>query len=142
METEQPFENTASSSQEDALVSLGTALDEGHDEDDSALPAFPRSEDALNPTAQRKAAKKAQKAERRAQLEGRGDPTAGQKLCDMCGTSVNLLIRCMYEESPTEWKMVCGKKCWKVVSGGVADGDAAHPHYRYGGLWKNRRAQS
>jgi hypothetical protein len=24
------------------------------------------------------------------------------------------------------------------VSGGVADGDSQHPHYRYGGLWKNR----
>ena len=28
--------------------------------------------------------------------------------------------------------MVCGK-CWHVVSGGVVDGDAQHPHYRYGG---------
>jgi len=35
--------------------------------------------------------------------------------------------------------MMCGK-CWKGASGGVPDGDAAHPHYRYGGLWKNRRA--
>ena len=24
----------------------------------------------------------------------------------------------------------------------VADGDAAHPHYAYGGLWKNRNPQS
>ena len=35
------------------------------------------------------------------------------------------------------WRMVCGK-CWRGVSGGVVDGDKAHPHYRYGGLWKNR----
>jgi hypothetical protein len=36
-----------------------------------------------------------------------------------------------------QWRMVCGR-CWRTVSGGVADGDAQHPHYRYGGLWKNR----
>ena len=85
--------------------------------------------------------KKAKKAERRAQREGRGDPTAGQKKCDMCGKSVNLLIRCMYEEGQVDWKMVCGK-CWNVASGGVVDGDSDHPHYKYGGLWKNRRAQT
>ena len=90
---------------------------------------------------QRKALKKAKKAERRAQREGRGDPSAGQKPCDMCGKQVNLLIRCMYEEGQIDWKMVCGK-CWKVASGGVVDGDESHPHYRYGGLWKNRRAQT
>lgn len=90
---------------------------------------------------QRKALKKEKKAERRAQRQGCGDPTAGQKTCDMCGKSVNLLIRCMYESGQTDWKMVCGK-CWKIASGGVVDGDKDHPHYRYGGLWKNRRAQS
>eukprot|EP00526_Cylindrotheca_closterium_P019535 CAMPEP_0113636246 /NCGR_PEP_ID=MMETSP0017_2-20120614/18920_1 /TAXON_ID=2856 /ORGANISM="Cylindrotheca closterium" /LENGTH=232 /DNA_ID=CAMNT_0000547113 /DNA_START=311 /DNA_END=1006 /DNA_ORIENTATION=+ /assembly_acc=CAM_ASM_000147 len=83
---------------------------------------------------QRKALKKAKKAERRAQRQGCGDPTAGQKTCDMCGKSVNLLIRCMYESGQTDWKMVCGK-CWKIASGGVVDGDKNHPHYRYGGLW-------
>lgn len=46
----------------------------------------------------------------------------------------------MYEEGQADWKMVCGK-CWHVASGGVVDGDAHHPHYRYGGLWKNRRKQ-
>jgi hypothetical protein len=89
--------------------------------------------------AERKAAKKAMKAARRAQREGRGDPSAGQKPCDMCGKSVNMLIRCTYDASG-EWKMVCGK-CWNDASGGVVDGDAQHPHYRYGGLWKNRRAK-
>ena len=87
--------------------------------------------------AERKALKKQKKAERRAQREGRGDPSAGQKECDMCGKSVNLLIRCTYDES-LQWKMVCGS-CWKIASGGVVDGDASHPYYRYGGLWKNRR---
>lgn len=89
--------------------------------------------------AERKAAKKAMKAARRAQREGRGDSSAGQKTCDMCGASVDLLIRCTYDES-LQWKMVCGK-CWKKASGGVVDGDGNHPYYRYGGLWKNRRAQ-
>lgn len=89
--------------------------------------------------AERKAAKKAKKAVRRAQREGRGDPSSGRKQCYMCGNSVDLLIRCTYDESG-EWKMVCGK-CWKVASGGVVDGDVEHPYYRYGGLWKNRRKQ-
>mmetsp|Transcript_32146 Transcript_32146/g.58141 ORF Transcript_32146/g.58141 Transcript_32146/m.58141 type:complete len:232 (+) Transcript_32146:372-1067(+) len=87
--------------------------------------------------AERKAAKKAKKAARRAQREGRGDPTVGQKPCDICGNSVNLLIRSTFDASG-EWKMVCGK-CWNFASGGVVDGDENHPHYRYGGLWKNRR---
>lgn len=101
-------------------------------------------QEGLDPDAirkiQRKAAQKALKLERRAQREGRGDPEAGKKACDMCAKSVNLLIRCMYEQGQTDWKMICGK-CWNVASGGVVDGDADHPHYRYGGLWKNRRAQ-
>ena len=90
--------------------------------------------------ARRKAEKKRKKAERRAQREGRGDPTAGQKQCTLCAKSVNLLIRCQHDKSG-EWAMVCGK-CWNGVSGGVVDGDDSHPYYRYGGLWKNRRAQT
>eukprot|EP00557_Chaetoceros_sp_GSL56_P007938 CAMPEP_0176489626 /NCGR_PEP_ID=MMETSP0200_2-20121128/7398_1 /TAXON_ID=947934 /ORGANISM="Chaetoceros sp., Strain GSL56" /LENGTH=240 /DNA_ID=CAMNT_0017886799 /DNA_START=259 /DNA_END=978 /DNA_ORIENTATION=- len=79
----------------------------------------------LSKNAARKAAKKLKKQQRRAQREGRGDESAGQKQCDMCGKNVDLLIRCTYEES-LQWRMVCGK-CWKVASGGVVDGDAAHP---------------
>lgn len=130
-------------------------VDEGwkHEAEDSIYSSNPTMNLEIEPTidfseeeterarkAQRKAAKKAKKAERRAQREGRGNPSAGQKSCDMCSASVDLLIRCMYEEGQTEWKMVCGK-CWNIASGGVVDGDANHPHYRYGGLWKNRRAQ-
>ena len=92
-----------------------------------------------DPKARRKEEKKRMKAERRAQREGRGDPSTGQKQCTYCNKSVDLLIRCTYDSSE-EWGMVCGK-CWKDVSGGVVDGDDAHPFYRYGGLWKNRRAQ-
>lgn len=86
---------------------------------------------------ERKALKKKKKAERRAQREGRGDLTAGQKPCDMCHKSVDLLIRCTYDQT-LQWRMVCGS-CWKKASGGVVDGDSSHPYYRYGGLWKNRR---
>ena len=81
---------------------------------------------------QRKQAKKLAKQKRRAQREGRGDPSAGQKQCDVCAKSVDLLIRCTIDQTEG-WKMVCGK-CWNCVSGGVVDGDTAHPYYRYGGL--------
>lgn len=80
----------------------------------------------------RKAEKKRKKAERRLQREGKL-PSGGQKDCDMCGASVDLLIRCTYDASQ-EWKMVCGK-CWKKASGGVVDGDANHPYYKYGGKY-------
>ena len=56
----------------------------------------------LDAKAQRKAEKKRKKAERRAQRQGKGDPTAGQKQCTLCHKSVNLLIRCTYDESG-EW---------------------------------------
>merc|ERR1711871_804787 len=83
---------------------------------------------------QRKAAKKLMKAEKRARLTG--DGSDGSKLCTCCSSPSNLLIRCRIDETKA-WHMVCGK-CWQKVSGGVPDGDAAHPHYCYGGLWKNR----
>lgn len=85
---------------------------------------------------ERKAATKAAKALTRAKREGRAPPGAGQKKCDLCARGVDLLVRCQIDET-LKWKLVCGP-CWPSVSGGVVDGDAAHPHYRYGGLWKNR----
>merc|ERR1711924_231053 len=42
----------------------------------------------------RKAAKKATKALRRAKRAGVADETTGQKRCDLCYASVNLLARC------------------------------------------------
>ena len=110
--------------------------DDNNDDDDDNVQLDPNA----RRKAERKAAKKARKAARRAEREGRGDPTAGQKQCDMCSKSVDLLVRCKHKESKGEWEMVCGK-CWNVASGGVVDGDANHPEYNYGGLWKNRRAQ-
>ena len=95
----------------------------------------------------RKAAKKAAKAAKRSKRAGASsdnedgsDASDGSKACDVCDKRVDLLVRCQVD-STKRWKMACGK-CWKVASGGVPDGDADHPHYRYGGLWKNRRAAS
>ena len=107
---------------------------------------------------QRKARKeevKAQKADKRARREGHVPEDYGQKACSICKQQKDLLIRC--EQTPewtcgciagaphtdhslvlpvrcqidkTEtWHMVCGK-CWRTVSGGVVDGDDAHPDYR------------
>ena len=85
---------------------------------------------------ERKEAVKALKAERRARRSG--DVVSGQKACDLCAADVDLLVRCQTDATQV-WHMVCGR-CWNGVSGGVVDGDGDHPHYRYGGLWKNRRA--
>jgi len=89
--------------------------------------------------AERKAAKKATKAAKRAKREGNAPDSVVQKPCDLCDRGRDLLIRCQIDETKS-WKMVCGK-CWKDVSGGVVDGDKSHPHYTYGGLWKNRNAK-
>merc|ERR1712192_34749 len=74
-----------------------------------------------------------------AKREGEAPHGTGQKVCqhEGCQRSVDLLVRCQTDESNGQWLLVCGK-CWRLVSGGVADGDAQHPGYRYGGLWKNR----
>jgi hypothetical protein len=120
------------------VVSLNDGDNNGEDDDndEGAIDDDSASEEELDPRAARKAAKKRTKAARRAVREGRADPGHGQKDCDVCSKSVDLLIRCTID-STGAWNMVCGK-CWKDVSGGVVDGDASHPHYRYGGLWKNR----
>ena len=73
-------------------------------------------------------------------MTGVADESTGQKQCDLCDASVNLLVRCR-TDTTKKWRMVCGR-CWKDVSGGVPDGDASHPNYQYGGLWKNRNVQS
>lgn len=104
----------------------------------SSTPGKKRGETAEERAA-RKAAVKAEKQRKRAAREGRMeevDPNHGRKPCDLCDKLCDLLIRCQIDESG-RWYMVCGGKCWRDVSGGVVDGDAHHPHYRYGGLWKN-----
>jgi len=93
-----------------------------------------------DPRSANRARKKALKAAKR---ERKRSPAAAaaakQKPCDICQRQVDLLIRCTVDQSQ-EWKMLCGR-CWKDASGGIPDGDEDHPHYRYGGLWKNRSAQ-
>ena len=89
----------------------------------------------LDEKALRKARKKAAKAQRRKIREGKADASVGQKICTTCGKQCDLLIRCRVDAT-RKWHMVCGK-CWHIHSGGVPDGDAGHPHYTYGGLWKN-----
>jgi len=65
----------------------------------------------------------------------------GNKRCDKCGESRSMLVRCQVDETKA-WKMICVKGCWKSVSGGVTDGTPEFPHYKYGGVWKNRRKVS
>lgn len=67
------------------------------------------------------------------------DPEDHRKPCTVCSTPRDVLLRCQIDES-AQWHFVCPGKCWKQVSGGVVDGDAEHPHYRYGGMWKNKAA--
>lgn len=122
-------ESTSSSksraSSSSTIMDLADVVREQHFDEDGVTDA----------KAARKAAKKQMKALKRKKRQGL-DPRHGQKPCSLCGTSVDLLIRCTIDETET-WNMVCGK-CWHSVSGGVVDGDKDHPHYRYGGLWKNR----
>ena len=66
-------------------------------------------------------------------------PSAYRKPCDLCHTPNDVLVRCQIEET-CSWYFVCTKKCWRDVSGGIVDGDSNHPHYRYGGMWKNKHA--
>lgn len=93
-----------------------------------------------DPMAVKKTLRKAEKKRKQQQRQEQGqdlDASAGQKQCHVCSKSVDLLVCCTIDESQ-QWKMVFGK-CWNDVSGGVVDGDAQHPHYQYGGLWKNQR---
>ena len=65
-------------------------------------------------------------------------PAVGRKPCESCGRAeCEELIRCR-AASWEGWRLVCGA-CWRKASGGVPDGDAAHPEYQYGGLWRFRK---
>lgn len=118
------------------------ASDDGEASDVDVIPSSPRGEGGDAKDAKRdarKAAKRAAKAAKRAKRAGEDGGAGGSKPCDGCDKASDLLVRCQVDESK-RWQMLCGA-CWKRASGGVTDGDADHPHYRYGGLWKNRRAQ-
>ena len=73
--------------------------------------------------------------------EENNNSSKGNKRCDKCGESRSMLVRCQIDETKA-WKMICVKGCWKSVSGGVTDGTPEFPHYKYGGVWKNRRKVS
>jgi hypothetical protein len=118
--------------------STAVQSDSSSSSDSSDETAAPVAEDEAQVKLQRKAAAKAAKALARAKRECNAPADTGQKPCDMCSKGVDLLVRCQTDASQV-WRMVCGK-CWKVASGGQVDGDARHPHYRYGGLWKNRKS--
>jgi len=66
-------------------------------------------------------------------------PSTFRKPCAMCSTPSDVLVRCRIDSTAT-WHLVCPKKCWKEVSGGVVDGDPDHTYYQYGGMWKNKHA--
>jgi hypothetical protein len=72
-----------------------------------------------------------------AEVPDNGGAAKGSKRCDKCRVFVDQMIRCRVDAS-RQWRMICDA-CWPSVSGGVTDGDDAHPFYQYGGLWKNRR---
>ena len=66
-------------------------------------------------------------------------PSAYRKPCDLCHAPNDVLVRCRIDDT-CAWYFVCTKKCWTKVSGGVVDGSPDHPHYKYGGMWKNKHA--
>ena len=116
---------------DDVTIVTSDASDDG----DGGVTSEGDSEPA-SPRSLRKAAKKEAKAARRAARAGQGPVSSGNKTCDTCSREESMLIRCRTDASG-EWRMVCGP-CWKHASGGVTDGDAAHPFYVYGGVWKNK----
>ncbi|KAF2107231.1 hypothetical protein BDV96DRAFT_589944 [Lophiotrema nucula] len=64
------------------------------------------------------------------------------KLCTLCETPRQTLVRCQIDESQ-KWHFVCPGKCWKSVSGGTEDArglEEQYPYYRYGGMRKDRSA--
>jgi hypothetical protein len=82
-----------------------------------------------------------------------------RKNCTLCNKPRDVLVRCQLDEAsladtdpingdaapdlkPGAWHFVCPGSCWKLVSGGVIDGDLKEGRegYRYGGMWKNKHA--
>ncbi|OSS45368.1 hypothetical protein B5807_10368 [Epicoccum nigrum] len=64
------------------------------------------------------------------------------KECSLCHTPRQMLVRCQTDATGA-WNFVCPGKCWHSVSGGVEDAkglEGEFPHYRYGGMWKDRAA--
>lgn len=92
------------------------------------------------PASERKKARALRKQKAKQQKRNRIAPGGGtgRKQCGQCAKpECELLVRCK-SKNWSGWKLVCGK-CWASASGGVPDGDTAHPDYRYGGLWRYRK---
>ena len=64
-------------------------------------------------------------------------PNPHSKPCDLCQRRRDVLIRCRIDDTK-KWYFVCTGKCWQGVSGGNVDGGSEHPHYKYGGTWRNK----
>lgn len=67
-------------------------------------------------------------------------PTSFRKSCTLCSQPQPVLVRCQIDATGA-WHFVCPGHCWRSVSGGTIDA-AGHrdefPHYRYGGMYKNK----
>ncbi|PRP88447.1 hypothetical protein PROFUN_03164 [Planoprotostelium fungivorum] len=84
----------------------------------------------------KKAAREAKKSNRQG---SDSSVEASRKPCDLCHEKRDVLVRCMIDDSE-QWKLICTKGCWQKVSGGQVDGVKEKEHYRYGGMWKNHKA--
>ena len=94
-----------------------------------------KSERKMSPEARKVARKQRKQA---AKVSKSRRPTVGRKPCGSCAKEeCEELIRCQ-AAGWEGWLLVCGA-CWKQASGGVPDGDADHPMYKYGGLWRFRK---
>jgi len=67
------------------------------------------------------------------------DSSASSKPCSLCQRRRDVLIRCQIDETKT-WNFICPGKCWYSITGGRTFASEHHPHYVYGGTWKNRHA--
>eukprot|EP00928_Gymnodinium_smaydae_P088543 TRINITY_DN72613_c0_g1_i1.p1 TRINITY_DN72613_c0_g1~~TRINITY_DN72613_c0_g1_i1.p1 ORF type:complete len:296 (-),score=57.29 TRINITY_DN72613_c0_g1_i1:230-1117(-) len=122
------------------LADVAVAAEDQDDQDEAKPAGYPDvDEQTGGADSQRRLRRERQQALRAQRRQPQEQAATKQKPCDMCDRMVDLLIRCTYDDS-LQWRMVCGR-CWKKASGGMPDGDADHPNYRYGGLWKNRSAQ-
>lgn len=140
-EAETSTANLAAANLEQVLriSELGEGLSSACEELTGEVEAEKECADGVSSRQARRMQRKTVKAERRAQREcASAAVDAKRKPCEVCGRLVDLLVRCTHDSSQ-KWCMLCGR-CWKTASGGITDGDADHPHYRYGGLWKNRSA--
>lgn len=66
------------------------------------------------------------------------------KPCTVCGKLRSVLVRCQIDDSGA-WHFLCPGSCWKKYSGGEEDARGSEdqfPHYRYGGMWKNKHDDS